>query len=71
MWGPLGEVSLSLFIMELEWWALNLHFLISPILTSSFELHDLHVRAFTESLLFGCLHSTFGHPEVLHEQFGI
>ena len=39
--GPHGEVSLSLFTVELERWALNFHFLISPILTDGFELRDL------------------------------
>ena len=57
--------------MELERWALNLHLLISPISTGGFEFHDLQVRALAESLLFGGLHSAFGHLEVLHEPAGI
>ena len=66
-WGPLCEVSLSLFTTELERWALDFLLLISPIPTSGFEFHDLQVRALSKSLVFGGLHSTFGHLEVPHE----
>ena len=62
---------MSLFTVELERWALNLHLLIFPILTGGFEFSDLQVRAIIESLLFGGLHSTFGHSKVLHELVGV
>ena len=62
---------MSLFTMELERWALNLHLLISLVPTGSFEFRDLQVRALAESLLFGGLHSAFGHLEGLHEHFGV
>ena len=39
--GPHGEVSLSLFIVELERWALILHLLISLDPTNGFKFHDL------------------------------
>ena len=71
MWGPLGEVSLSLFTVELERWVLNLHLLISLVPTGGFEFRDLQVRALIEYLLFGGLHSAFGHPKVLHELVGV
>ena len=67
--GPLCEVSMSLFIVELERWALDFILLISPVPTGGFEFRDLQVRALAKSLLFGGLHSTFGHPKVLHERF--
>ena len=70
-WGPLGEVSLSLFIVELERWALNIHLLISLDPTNSFKCRDLQVRALTKSQLFGVLLYGFGHPEALNEQFGV
>ena len=53
--------------MDLERWALNLHLLISLVMTDDFEFRDLQVIALTKSLLFSGLHSAFGHPEVLHE----
>ena len=62
---------MSLFTVDLERWALNFHLLISPIPTDGFEFRDLQVRALVESLLFGGLHSAFGHPEVLHELVGV
>ena len=62
---------MSLFTVELERWALNLHFLISPISTGGFEFSYLQVRALVESLLFGGLHFAFGHPEGLHELVGV
>ena len=62
---------MSLFTVELERWALNIHLLISPILIGGFEFLDLQVRALTKSLLFGGLHSAFGHPKVLHELVGV
>ena len=64
-------MSLSLFTIELERWALDFLLLISPLSTSGFEFRDLQVRALTKSLLFGGLHSTFGHLEVLHEPAGV
>ena len=70
-WGPLSEVSLSLFTMELERWALNLNLLISLVPTNGFEFHDLQVRVLVESILFSGLQSTFGHPKVLHELVGV
>ena len=60
-------MSLSLFNVDLERWALDFHLLISPVPTDSFEFRDLQVRALAKSLLFGALHSTFGQPKVLHE----
>ena len=62
---------MSLFIVELERWALILHLLISLDPTDGFECHDLQVRALTESHLFGGLFSGFGHLEAPHEQFGV
>ena len=62
---------MSLFTVESERWALNLHLLISLDPTDGFECHDLQVRALIESHLFGCLLSRFGYPEALHEQFGV
>ena len=64
-------MSLSLFVVELERWALDFHFLISPVSTNNFEFHDLQVRSLDKSLLFGGLHSAFGHSEVLHEPIGV
>ena len=66
-WGPLGEVSLSLFTMELERWALNIHFLISLDSTDGFECPNLQVKDLTESHHFGGLFAGFGHMETLHE----
>ena len=64
-------MSLSLFTIELERWALDFHLLISPVSTDGFEFHDLQVIDLTKILLFGGLHSAFGHPEVLHELLGV
>ena len=64
-------MSLSLFTIELERWALDFLLLISPVPTSGFKFRDLQVRALAKSLLFGGLHSAFGHPEVLHEPVGV
>ena len=64
-------MSLSLFTVELERWALNIHLLISLDPTIGFDFRDLKVRALAESHLFRGLHSTFGHPEVLHEPVGV
>ena len=58
-----GKVLLSLFIVELERWALILHLLISLDLIHGFECRDLQVRALTESHLFGGLLSGFGYPK--------
>ena len=70
-WGPLCEVSLSLFTVELERCALDFISLISPISTGSFKFCDLQVRALATSILFSGLHFEFGHPEVLHEPVGV
>ena len=69
--GPHGEVSLSLFIVELERWALNLHLMISFDMTDGFECCDLQVRSLIESHFFGGLFAGFGHLEAPHEQFGV
>ena len=62
---------MSLFIVEFERWALNIHLPISPNPTDGFKFCDLQVRALTESHIFSGLHSAFGHPEVLHELVGV
>ena len=64
-------MSLSLFTAELERWALDFIFLISPILTGGFKFCDLQVIALATSILFSGLHFEFGHPEVLHEAVGV
>ena len=69
--GPHGEVSLSLFIVELERWALILHFLISLDLTDSFMSRELQVKALTEPLHFDGLFTEFDHLETPHELFGV
>ena len=50
--GPHGEVSLSLFIVELERWAIILHLLISLDPIDGFMSRDLQVKALTEPLHF-------------------
>ena len=69
--GPHGEVSLSLFIVELERWALILHLLISFDPTNSFMSHDLQVKSLTEPLHFDGLLTGFDHLEAPHELFGV
>ena len=69
--GPHGEVSLSLFIVELEIWALILHLLISLDPTNGFECRNLQVKALTKTHLFGGLFAGFGHLEAPHEHFGV
>ena len=69
--GPHGEVSLSLFIVELERWALILHLLISFDPTNGFMSRNLQVKAFTEPLHFDSLFVEFGHLEAPHEHFGV
>ena len=69
--GPHVEVSLSLFIVELERWALILHFLISLDLIDGFVSHKLQVKALTEPLHFDGLFTEFDHLEALHELFGV
>ena len=64
-------MSLSLFNIELERWALDYLFLISPVPIGGFEFCDFQVRALAKCLLFGGLHSAFGHLEVLHELVGV
>ena len=66
-WGPLCEVSLSLFTVELERWALDFILLISPVSTGGFEFRDLQVRALAKSILFNGLHFEFAHPGILYE----
>ena len=60
-------MSLSLFIVELERWALNIYLPISLDPTDGFKCCDLQVRSLAESHLFGGLFSGFGHLEDLHE----
>ena len=69
--GPHGEVSLSLFIVELERWALILHFLTSLDSIDGFTSHDLQVKALTEPLHFDVLFTEFDHLEAPHELFGV
>ena len=64
-------MSLSLFTIDLERWALDYLFLISPVPIGGFEFCDLQVRALSKCLLFGGSHSAFGHLEVLHEPTGV
>ena len=66
-WGPLCEVSLTLFIAELERWALDFLLLISLVSSSGFELCDLQVRDLAKSIIFSGLNFEFGHPRVLYE----
>ena len=61
--GPHGEVSLSLFIVELERWALILHLLISLNPTNGFTIHDLLVKSLTEPLHFHGFFVEFDHLE--------
>ena len=61
--GPHGEVSLPLFIVELERWALILHLLISLDPTDGFTSHDLQVKSLTEPLHFDGLFTEFDHLE--------
>ena len=70
-WGPLCEVSLSLFTVELERWALDFILLISPVSTCSFEFCDLQVRYLAKSILFSGFRFEFGHLEVLYEPLGV
>ena len=50
--GPHGEVSLSLFIVELERWALILHLLISLDPIDGFTSCDLQVKSLSKPLHF-------------------
>ena len=68
---PHGEVSLSLFNVELERWALILHLMISFDPTDDFASHDLQVKALTEPLHFDGLFAKFGHLEAPHDNFGV
>ena len=69
--GPHGEVSLSLFIVELERWALILSLLISLDPTDGFASCDLQVKALAEPLHFDGLFAEFDHLEAPHELFGV
>ena len=64
-------MSLSLFIVELERWALILHLLISLDPTDGFTSHDLQVKSLTEPLHFDGLFTKFDHLEAPHELFGV
>ena len=64
-------MSLSLFIVELERWALDLNLLISLDLIDSFASRDLLVKALTEPLHFDGLFIEFHHLESPHELFGV
>ena len=69
--GTHGEVSLSLFIVELERWALILHLLISLDPTDGFASCDLQVKALPEPLHFDGLFTKFDHLVAPHELFGV
>ena len=69
--GPHGEVSLSLFIMELERWALILHLPISLDPINGFASCDLQVKALIEPLHFDGLFTEFDYLEAPHELFGV
>ena len=69
--GPHGEVSLSLFIVELERWALILHLLISLDPIDGFASHNLQVKALTEPLHFDVFFTRFDHLESPLELFGV
>ena len=69
--GPHGEVSLSLFIVELERWALILHLLISLDSIDGFASHDLQVKSIVESPHFDVFFTEFDHLEAPHELFGV
>ena len=69
--GPHGEVSLSLFIVELERWALILHLLIYLDPIDGFMSRDLQVKALTEPLHFDVFLNEFDHLEAPHELFGV
>ena len=64
-------MSLSLFIVDLERWALILHLLISLDPTDGFMCRNLQVKALTESHHFDGLFAGFGHLEAPHEHFGV
>ena len=69
--GPHGEVSLSLFIVELERWALILHLLISLDPIDGFTSRDLQVKALTKPLHFDVFLTKFDHLEAPYELFGV
>ena len=69
--GPHGELSLSLFIVELERWALIIHLSISLDLIDGLVSHKLQVKALTEPLSFDAFFSRFDHLEAPHELFGV
>ena len=64
-------MSLSLFIVELERWALILHLLIYFDLNDSFTSRDLQVKSLTEPLHFNGLLTGFDHLEAPYELFGV
>ena len=69
--GPHGEVSLSLFIVEMERWALILHLLISLDSIDGFMSRDLQVKYLTEPLHFDGVFAEFNHLEAPHVLFGV
>ena len=69
--GPHGEVSLSLFIVELERWALILHLLISLNLIDGFASRNLQIKDLTEPLHFDGFFTEFDHLEAPHKLFGV
>ena len=62
---------MSLLIVELERWDLNIHLLISLDLIDGFVSRDLQVKALTEPLHFDGLFTEFDHLETPHELFGV
>ena len=66
-WGPLCEVSLSLFTAELERRPLKLLLLLSSIFTGSFEIRELQVRVLAKSIFFSGLVFGFAHPKTIYE----
>ena len=69
--GPHGEVSLSLFIVELERWSLIIHLLFSLDSIDGFASCNLQVKALTEPLHFDVFLTKFDHLEAPHELFGV
>ena len=64
-------MSLSLFIVELERWALIIHLLISLDPIDGFTSRNLQVKALTEPLHFDGLFIGFDHLEAPHELLGV
>ena len=64
-------MSLSLFIVELERWALILHLLICLNLIDGFTSRDLQVKALTKPLHFDAFFTGFEHLEAPHKLFRV